>query len=92
MRETFDGSYSGSTGGGGWGDSLGSLATGEEAYSTSFSPNATGGPTASISTELKNMLESSKDGLKLEAMKRLVAVIAKRTKRVEGVKRVSDLL
>jgi AP-3 complex subunit beta len=71
------GNEGGYSGGGSWGESIGSLSAGEEAYSTSFSPHASGGPTTSLSTELKNMLESSKDGLKLEAMKRLITMIAK---------------
>ena len=64
--QASDGIYSASAGGeGGWDHFLACLA-GEEAFSTSCSPNAT----ASICTELKNMLESSKDALKIEAMKR----------------------
>ena len=43
----------------------------EEAYSTSSSPNATRNATASVCIELKDMLESSNNDLKLEAIKDL---------------------
>lgn len=47
----------------------------DEAYSTSFSPHSSGA--TSVSHDLKSMLESNKDALKLEAMKRLVSLIAR---------------
>lgn len=47
----------------------------DEAYSTSFSPHSSGA--SSVSHDLKSMLESNKDTLKLEAMKRLVSLIAR---------------
>lgn len=48
---------------------------GDEAYSTSFAPHSSG--VNSVSHDLKSMLESNKDTLKLEAMRRLVSLIAR---------------
>ena len=49
----------------------------------------TGDPTASIFVELKNMLESFKDDLKLEATKKLVTMIAKGKSETMSVLNVS---
>lgn len=48
---------------------------GDEAYSTSFAPHSSG--VNSVAHDLKTMLESNKDTLKLEAMRRLVSLIAR---------------